>query len=147
MWPEEYLRLQNMIRSPSKIAKCISKTLPENLQHLTLSKGNASPPTSWGGTRLLQRILDRGVSRRFSNLNPIWGLRKRKLIPFLRPKHEKWHPIQRKRLLIAWKGKLYSLTLDVWTTVILIMWRFHTPVLDNTILLPYLRTTPGTQKR
>ena len=25
--------------------------------------------------------------------------------------------------------------------------RFHTPVLDNTITLPYLRTTPGTQKQ
>jgi len=25
--------------------------------------------------------------------------------------------------------------------------RFHTPVLDNTIKLPYLRTTPGTQKQ
>ena len=29
---EESLHLQNMIRNPSKIAKCISKTLPENLQ-------------------------------------------------------------------------------------------------------------------
>ena len=25
--------------------------------------------------------------------------------------------------------------------------RFHTPVLDNTIKLPYLRTTPGAQKQ
>ena len=25
--------------------------------------------------------------------------------------------------------------------------RFHTPVLNNTIKLPYLRTTPGTQKQ
>ena len=25
--------------------------------------------------------------------------------------------------------------------------RFYTPVLDNTIKLPYLRTTPGTQKQ
>ena len=25
--------------------------------------------------------------------------------------------------------------------------RFHTPVLDNAIKLPYLRTTPGTQKQ
>ena len=25
--------------------------------------------------------------------------------------------------------------------------RFHTPVLDNTIKLPYLRTSPGTQKQ
>ena len=25
--------------------------------------------------------------------------------------------------------------------------RFHTPVLDNTIKLPFLRTTPGTQKQ
>ena len=25
--------------------------------------------------------------------------------------------------------------------------RFHTPVLDNTIKLPYLRTTPGTETK
>ena len=25
--------------------------------------------------------------------------------------------------------------------------RFHTPVVDNAIKLPYLRTTPGTQKQ
>ena len=42
-----------------------------------------------GGGGVLQRILDRGVPRRFVNPNPIQGLRKRKLIPFLRPNAEK----------------------------------------------------------
>ena len=42
-----------------------------------------------GGGGVLQRILDRGVPRRFVNPNPTFGLRKRKLVPFLRPKAEK----------------------------------------------------------
>ena len=59
---------------------------------------------------------NRSVQRRFVNPNPIQGLRKRKLIPFLRPKAEKWHPFKEKtKLSLAWKGKLYffSVTLDV----------------------------------
>ena len=32
-------------------------------------------------------------------------------------------------------------------TLFLLGGRFQTPVLDNTIKLPYLRTTPGTQKQ
>ena len=42
-----------------------------------------------GGGGVLPRILDRGVPRRFVNPNPTFGLRKRKLIPFIRPKAEK----------------------------------------------------------
>ena len=38
---------------------------------------------------VLPQILDRGVPRRFMNPYPIKGLRKRKLIPFLRTKAEK----------------------------------------------------------
>ena len=38
---------------------------------------------------VLPRILDRGVSRGFLNPRPIQGLRKRKLIPILRPKPQK----------------------------------------------------------
>ena len=53
-----------------------------------------------GGGGVLPRISDRGVPRRFVNPNPIYGLRKRKLIPFLRPKAEKWHPIQGKNKII-----------------------------------------------
>ena len=41
------------------------------------------------GGGVLQRILDRGVPRRFVNPNPTFGLRKRRLVPFLRPKAEK----------------------------------------------------------
>ena len=41
--PEESLHLQNMIRNPSKIAKCISKTLPENLQRYRKAM-QTSPP-------------------------------------------------------------------------------------------------------
>ena len=57
--------------------------------------------TTPGGGGVLPRILDRGVPRRFVNPNPIKGLTKRKLIPFLRPKAEKWHPIQGKNKLIS----------------------------------------------
>ena len=42
-----------------------------------------------GGGGVLPRILDGGVPRRFVNPNPIQGLRKRKMIPFGRPKTEK----------------------------------------------------------
>ena len=49
---------------------------------------------------VLPRILDRGVQRRFVNPNPIQGLRKRKLIPFLRPKAEKRRPIQGKNKIV-----------------------------------------------
>ena len=41
------------------------------------------------GGGVLPRILDRGVPRRFVDPNPIYGLRKRKRIPFLGPKAEK----------------------------------------------------------
>ena len=69
---------------------------------------------------VLPRILDRGVPQRFLNPNPIQGLWKQKLIPFSRPKPENDTLFKEK----AWKGKLYifSVILDVWTTVILIMW-------------------------
>ena len=46
------------------------------------------------------------------------------------------------------KLNFFSVTLDVSMTVILIMWHFHTPEIDNSIFwLPYLRTTPGKQQK
>ena len=47
MWPKESFHLQNMIRSPSKIAKCISKTLPGNLQRYRKDMQTKKTPNIW----------------------------------------------------------------------------------------------------
>ena len=76
----------------------------------------ASTKSDKQAREVLPRILDRGVPGRFVNPNPIQGLRKRKLIPFLRPKAENDTLFKEKtKLLRAWKGQLYffSVTLDV----------------------------------
>ena len=62
----------------------LSWPVKEIYMHSLVPGGRGYSSKFWIGVRAAKVL----------NPNPIKGLRKRKLIPFLRPKSEKWHPIQ-----------------------------------------------------